>query len=305
MLCHPCCMLCHPCCMLHHAHRLLHYLLHWSLWHSHHALRASDHYLLCCHLMIICGQVAGDAPLLTGCVQYSPGVAPHTKMATERALLSLCVQLLLCLQPVRASIHCLVAMLPACLEGLEDLLPHTGVLVDGFVGLCHHLDLGGVALCRHILPLQLLLHGAGGLCAIHGSRLGHHIMEAARHQHTLHSHVLLVGRIGGLHVVEGGHPLMLVLLLLSGCELLPLIWRSHHCCVLLLLVGGGQVLLVGSVPLPHPPLLVHLHSLLLLLGVGQMALWSPHLVYVVLLMMGAHPCCGGRGVVLRSGVAGR
>ena len=96
---------------------------------------------------------------------------------------------------------------------------------------------------------------------------------------------------------------MLVLLLLSDCELLPLILRSHHCRVLLLLVGGGQVLLVGGVPLPHPPLLVDLHSLLLL-GVGH---WDGalRLHVVVLLMMGAHPCCGGGGVVLRSGVAGR
>ena len=339
-------MLRHPCCMLHHAHRLLHHLLHWSLWHSHHALRVSDHHLLCCHL--VGGQVAGDTPLTTGCVQYSPGVAPHTKMAAKRALLSLRVKLLLllCLQHVRASVHCLVAMLPACLEGLEDLLPHTGVLVDGFVGLCHHLDLGSVSLCRYVCPLRLLLHGVGSLRVVQGGRLGHHhvggallqhAVEAAAHRNTLHAQALLGGAGEQVHLlVEDSHPLLLLgmllqlllgvllrvllgvllgvlgsplrvpplALLLGGCELLPLILRCHHCRVLLLLVGSGQVLLVGGVPLPHPPLLVHLHGLLL--GVSHLggALWSPHLVYVVLLMMGAHPCCGGRGVVLRSGVAG-
>ena len=105
-------------------------------------------------------------PLLTGCVQFSSGMAPHTKMAAKRALLSLRIQLLLllCLQHVRASVHCLVAMLSTCLEGLVDMLSHTRMLVYGFVGLCHHLDLGGVAVCRHVPPLQL-----------HGGRLGHHI----------------------------------------------------------------------------------------------------------------------------------
>ena len=93
--------------------------------------------------------------------------------------------------------------------------------------------------------------------------------------------------------------LLCVVLLVSDCELLPLILRCHHCRVLLL-VGSGQVLLVGGVPLPHPPLLVHL----LPLGVGHRD-GALRLHVVVLLMMGAHPCCGGGGVVLQSGVAGR
>lgn len=241
----------------------------------------------------------------------------------------MCVQLMLlvCLHHVCASVHCLVGVL--VLPPSLDLLRHPRVLVDRFVGLGDHLDLGCVALCHYIAPLRLLLwHGVGCLAVVQGGRLGHdhvggallqHTMEAARHGDTLHAHALLGGARVHVHVLlEEHHPLLALLLLrvllqlllgglgvllgvllsplrvpplallLSGCngQLLPLVLVGSHCChMLLLLLGGGEVLLVGRVPFPHPPGLVHLHSLLgLYAGHVDTALLPSHVMHVILLV---------------------
>ena len=250
-----------------------------------------------------------------------------------------------CWYDVCSPVRCLVGMLPAALKGLVDLLPHTVVLINTFMGLRHHL--GGVSLRCCVAPIRLLLlHSVGGLGVVQGGRLGHDHVGRTLLQHAVkaagqrHAHSLLGGVGVQVHLLlKESHALVLLLLLLQlllgvllrkllgvlgmllgvlldplrvpalalGCDyLVPLVLTGGDCWHMLLLVGGGQILLVGGVPLYHPPLLlVHLHSLLRLeVGHGHGALLSSHFVHVVLWVR-VHASRRGRGMVLLGRVAGR